>query len=145
MLTNYPTGLAQLLHSAIANLYNQFMHFRDLPTEVGLIAEIIGRERALFLAGKTERIWLTIPVRPSPNHKLVQILGMDDALKLSKAYPGWVIKMPGCWCVERDFRHKAMNFLYGQGFTLEAIAEIFSVSRRTVLNVVHYRRIENAV
>lgn len=117
------------------------MDFEDLPEVVGFIAQVIGRDRALYLAGQLNRGLLTIPATPTENHKIVQILGMADARKLSNAYPRWVVRMPNCWQMEIAYRHKCMHYLYSQGATMEYLAELFIVSKRNVRYVLNSRRI----
>ena len=121
------------------------MSHSDLPVEVALIADIIGRERALYLAGKTESTYLTIPQCPSSNHKLVQLLSLEEAKKLSREYTGWVFKMPSCRAIEMRWQQKAMNYLFSQGLTMPDIAEIFLVSRKTASIYIHQRRIIDGV
>lgn len=120
-----------------------------LPGQAEEIAQVIGRERALYLIGQLPRyvvkdkrspgsrgtqVVMYVPTlrRLRMTHNLVRILGEDDAMNLCKAFGGEIMNPPNCAAIRRDFHHRALVQLAGEGFSDIDLAEIFDLSRRRV-------------
>lgn len=129
--------------------FNQYWwgwHVVKLPGSVQEIADVIGRERALFLIGQLprcfppsgggrEQVILYVPKRLKPDHQLVQILGWHDASKLVAAFGGEILKPANCAHIHRAHRDANMVRLHAEGVPVQTLAEWFQVCERTVKNV----------
>lgn len=119
-----------------------------LPSSVQEIANVIGRDRALFLVGqlprcyvdrvghKSWRVMLYVPKDIKPDHELVKILGWPDAVKLVAGFGGEILHPASCAEVYRAFRDKSALAMAGQGMKPTAIAEVLGVSDRQVRNLI---------
>lgn len=108
------------------------------------IAEVIGRENALYLVGKLprftpksrkcERVLLYVPMAKNlkPNHQLVDILGWHAAIKLCEAFGGEVIDPGVCSHVYQGFRDESIAKLVEEGVPTPMIAEWFAMTDRHV-------------
>jgi hypothetical protein len=120
-----------------------------LPNSVQEIAEVIGRERALFLVGqlprcyardprwpgaKSEHVILYVPTvaRLKPDHELVRILGWNDAVKLAQAFGGEILKPGNCSGIYRDFRDQNIIRIVREGTPVVMVASWFGVTDRHV-------------
>lgn len=120
---------------------------RPLPQSVQEIADVIGRERALYLVGQLprhappsgngrEQVILYVPKELTPDHRLVQILGRRDAQRLVDAFPGEILKPGTCMDLYRDHRDAGILSAWDDGVPISMIAQWFKVSTRHVQNVV---------
>lgn len=122
----------------------------QLPASVQEIAEVIGRERALYLVGqlprcyakdprypnaKSSHVILYVPKSLKPDHQLVQVLGWHDAKRLVDAFGGEILQPAGCADVYRQFLNRSIVRMAGDGMPPKAIAELLSVSDRHVRNL----------
>lgn len=109
---------------------------KRLPSTVQEIAEIIGREDALYLIGQLptckrgdgrNEVLLYVPTlnRLTPDHRLVRVLGYALARKFCANLGGQLLKPANCNGIVRDFRNKSMADFYESGHTIAEIAEIF--------------------
>ena len=124
----------------------------DLPKSVQEIADVIGRERALLLVGnlpryydytnQNTRVIMYVPKELTPEHRLVHILGWDDAQKLAKFFGGETLKPANCSFIYREFRERCMVSMLESGFGMEEVASLFNVCVRTVKNL-HYTKPQN--
>lgn len=108
---------------------------KRLPSTVQELADIIGREDALYLIGQLPTckrsgggndVLLYVPTlsRLTPDHRLVKILGYPLARKLSAYHPGlW--KPANCNGIVRNFRNRSISEFWESGHTITEIAEIF--------------------
>lgn len=133
----------------------------QLPASVQEIADVIGRERALYLIGQLPRYLGGVPGKkssrpilyvPTPqhlhdNHDLVRILGRGDAMKLCNAFPGENLQPANCADIYRQYRDGEMKRMVGamegeglpRGYAVAKVTELFDeagfkVSSRTVRN-----------
>ena len=114
----------------------------ELPRTVQEIADVIGRERALFLIGQLPKLWvpsqqyhkviLYVPKRLKPNENLVQILGWNDASKMVKHFGGEMLHPANCEYIYRRFIHRSIMRMHCEGMSAKDIAELLDVSERTV-------------
>lgn len=112
----------------------------DLCQSLREIAWIIGREKALFLAGHVLK-WgrcghygksacLYIPKRLTPDHRLVQLLGWDDAAALVYEFAGLILQISSCRGVYQRWRDNEARRFAREGAQTRDIQEIFGVSER---------------
>jgi hypothetical protein len=117
-----------------------------LPASVEEIAEVIGRERALYLIGKLPRcrppsgegrtqVILYVPKTITPDHRLVQILGQEDAERLVEAFGGEILKPGTCRQIYRVYRDQGIVRAVNDGVPTAMVAAWFGLSSRHVLNV----------
>lgn len=111
------------------------------------IADIIGRDAALYLVGKlprchpasrkTETVILYVPTvkRLTPDHNLVRILGFKTAERLCKHFGGEILQPGNCRDVYRPFRDRSIARMVQEGIPPKLVAEWFEVSDRHVRNV----------
>lgn len=110
------------------------------------IAEVIGRERTLYLIGKLPRCYppsrgraevtlLYVPKRLRPKSWLVEILGWNDAEKLVRVFGGELLKPGNCHALYRAHRDAGIIRAAQDGVPHAMISEWFEVSARHVQNV----------
>ena len=118
----------------------------QLSSVVREIAEVIGRDRALYLIGKLPRChagvegkksWRVILYVPkvaklSPKHRLVEILGMTDAENLCRAFGGEILQPGNCTGIYRPWRDSGIAKLARKGVPNKTLAEWFGISERQV-------------
>lgn len=122
---------------------------KKLPTSAQEIAEVIGRDRALFLIGqlpccfvehkgsrgaaKSKRVIMYVPKSLKPDHRLVAILGWKDASKLVDVFGGEIICPPTLENdVYRPFRDTAIKQLLDDGVGTALVADWFGMTARRV-------------
>lgn len=123
---------------------------KRLPASTQEIADVIGRERALFLVGRLPRCYmpdgrykgaqatrviLYVQKRMTADHELVRILGWHDAEKLRKHFGGCLLHPAPCADIYRRFRDESLRDLASQGTPVEMLADWFSLSARHVKNI----------
>ncbi|MDR3445732.1 hypothetical protein [Dyella sp.] len=125
---------------------NDSMMHKPLPSRTQLVADVIGRERALFLVRNWKRTLSTnpkaqilsiyIPVKLSPDHELVRVMGWPDASKLVAAFRGEILNLSTCEDVFRSWRNMAIRELHAeQGLKPQDLAEWFELTDRQVRNI----------
>lgn len=121
-----------------------------LPASVQEIADVIGRERALYLVGhlprcyskdprypnaKSSHVILYVPKSLKPDHQLVQLLGWHDAQRMVDAFGGEILQPGSCADVYRKFLNRSIVRMGHEGAKPADIAELLSVSDRHVRNL----------
>lgn len=121
-----------------------------LPASVQEIADVIGREAALFLVGQLPTYARTstrdqgaqwretimyVPKTLKPDHILVRILGWPNADKLVKHFGGEILKPANCRHLYRAFRDKAITTMLMDGQKVAHVAVLMGVSDRHVRNL----------
>lgn len=135
-------------------------NYMQLPGVAQEIADVIGRERALYLIGQLPRAYsgskagpksggregttdkrsmqviMYVPKvqRMRADHQLVRILGWHDAVKLCNAFGGEIMKPPTCAEIYRRFRDVSIVRLAGSMSRAE-LQEVFGVTDRHLRNV----------
>lgn len=114
----------------------------ELTQTVQDIADVIGRERALYLIGKLpttrvesrgyNKVLLYVPKNLPVDHLLVTILGWNDAAKLVRHFGGELIQVSNCEYIYRAFLHRSIKQMTADGMTVKAVAELLGLSERTV-------------
>ncbi|WP_139223135.1 hypothetical protein [Microbulbifer thermotolerans] len=117
-----------------------------MPESVQEIADVIGRDRALYLIGQLPQIGarkrrrcisVPKPARLTADHQLVQILGWDDARRMSEVFGGEILQPAVCRGLLVRWRHIAVRRLARQGYKNSELAEIFDMSIRGVRLITH--------
>jgi hypothetical protein len=106
------------------------------------ISWVIGRERALYLAGQVlkwdrgghrgKTAYLYIPKRLTPDHRLVEILGWDQAAALVYEFAGLILPISSCRGVVQRWRDSEVRQFADAGLTTQDITRIVGVSDRYV-------------
>jgi hypothetical protein len=124
----------------------------DLPESVREIAEVIGREDALRLVGqlptcyagndgkKSNRVIMYVPKRLAPDHKLVEILGWNVAMKLVRHFGGEILQPANCNHLKARLRNRRILEMLGEGVPDSFVADEMEV---TVRYVRYLRHMEN--
>ena len=121
----------------------------QLPASAQEIADVIGRERALYLIGQLPRCYQTrknskqtswhvilyVPKTLKPDHQLVRLLGWHDAMRLVDAFGGEILQPANCAHIYRAFRDQSAIRMAREGMKPAAIAELLGMSDRTVRNL----------
>jgi hypothetical protein len=101
-----------------------------LPPSAQEIADVIGRDRALFLIGQLPvsgaRSWrrvVYIPKRMPLDHPLVALMGWHDAEKLRRTFGGEILQPSNCNCVARAWRNRVICSMAADGDDVVAIAK----------------------
>lgn len=113
-----------------------------LPESVQEIAEVIGRDKALYLIGqlptcgkRSWRVVLYVPKRIRADHQLVRLLGWHDAQAMVREFGGMILQPSNCNQVHRQFRNQEVRRLADSGLDNDAIAAAVGVSTRTVRRI----------
>ena len=120
----------------------------DLNGDLRSIAEVIGRQNALYLVSqcpryKTEKragqgqLFLYVPTlkRLEMNHFLVKTLGYLDAEKLSKEFGGELLVLAQCKQIILKTRDNGIRQMMKYGFGVQELANIFNVTERIVSRI----------
>lgn len=129
-------------------------HPVKLPKSVQEIADVLGRERALYLVGKlprcyvedrrqretnkgglSERVILYVPKVLKPDHQLVAILGWRDAQALVDVFGGELLAPGNCGEVLRSWKNAGILSVCREGVPNALVAQWFGVTERHVRNV----------
>lgn len=117
-----------------------------LPNSVQEIADVIGRERALYLIGQLPRCYAGAPGKQSSrvimyvptaqrlpaDHDLVRILGWNEAVKLCQHFGGEILQPANCAEIYRRYRDAQVVRMLRDGMSTAQIATIVQVSERQV-------------
>ena len=121
----------------------------DLCADARAVAEVIGRERALFLVGQVvswERrpgsetgrsgsVYVPTPPRLKASCRLVKILGMDESARLSLVLGGEILHFSGCSSLVKRFRHEAVRRMASSGMPNSLIAWSVGLTARHVRTI----------
>lgn len=117
----------------------------DLPEGVRTLAEVIGRDKALFLTGHRLR-WDYEPGRRQGmasyvyipknldgcGRRLVELLGAEDAARLVRELGGMIIYLSACKAVTQRWKAREAARMAREGMQQVDIGSILGVSDRTV-------------
>lgn len=118
---------------------------KQLPRSVQEIADVIGRDSALFLIGQLPRAYskchpsgqviLYVPKSLRVDHPLVKLLGWKTASRLVQAFGGEILQPAHCADLCRDFRDRSITRLLIEGHRPAILSEWFGVCERHVRNL----------
>jgi hypothetical protein len=126
-----------------------------LPRSLREIADVLGTQKTLFLVGQLPKCYagiitndgrtkkgyrpmLYVPTlaRLKPDHFLVGVLGWNDAAKLSREFGGEILQPASCADLAKQWRDSNIRRLHVScGVEIKCLSEWFSVSERTIKNV----------
>lgn len=117
----------------------------DLKGDLRSIAEVIGRQKALYLVSQCPRykvekrtgagqLLLYVPqaTRLKMDHVLVNILGYQDALQICKVFGGELLVLSQCRHILLKNRNEGIKAMINQGFKIEDVAKFFNLHPRTI-------------
>jgi hypothetical protein len=114
----------------------------ELPGCAQEIADVIGRENALYLIGQlprsSSRSWrvvLYVPKRLPADHELVKLLGWETADKLRRHFGGEILQPSNCNIVYRRARNTNARRMAAEGMPIPQIADILDLTPRQVRNI----------
>ena len=125
----------------------------QLPKSVQQIADVIGRDKALRLVRQLPRCGsrprrrnLYIPSAENlrDDHKLVALIGKEDALALAEALGGQAIQPALCRYMERAMANRRILALRDLGQTVPEIAREMAMSEKWVGYIVEAREMYQA-
>lgn len=121
----------------------------ELPQSVQEIADVIGRERALFLIGqlprcgkRSWRVAVYVPRTLKPDHILVRILGWVDAQRMARHFGGEILQPSNGSFIERRFRNREIWRLRDDGHSKPEISDRLDVNLETVRKILQAPRPE---
>lgn len=120
----------------------------DLNGDLKSIAEVIGRQNALYLVSqcpryKTEKragkgqLLLYVPKLKNLNtqHALVKAIGYTDACKLSKEFGGELLVLAHCNHMILEARNEGIRAMMKSGFSIRELASFFNITERIVSGI----------
>lgn len=119
----------------------------DWPASLLDIADVIGKEKTLHLVDNLQpcgsRAWrrcLYVPSEVTPDHKLVGILGMDDAKSLVDEFKGMVLHIASNKKEQIRQRNQKIRRLSMLGLNTQQIARRVQLSQRYVNKILRKTR-----
>jgi len=119
-----------------------------LSGDLKSIAEVIGRDQALYLVSQCRRyktenrvgrgqLLLYVPKlkKLTAEHNLVRALGYDDAHKLSTVFGGELLVLSHCNQMILSTRNEGIKNMMRNGFSITELVEFFNVTERIVLKI----------
>jgi hypothetical protein len=107
----------------------------DLPGFLADVAELVGRAAALQVAkakGGQEKVWIPRPGYLTPDHWLVETVGLEAAKKIAELYQGERVDIPlGPFAGVRANTHKALRQAIADGTGSGKAAQLAGVHQRT--------------
>lgn len=114
----------------------------ELPGCAQEIADVIGREKTLYLIGnlprsssRSWRVVLYVPKRMPADHQLVRLLGYEAAEKLRRHFGGEILQPSNCNVVYRKARNENARRMAADGMPIQQIADILELTPRQVRNI----------
>ena len=119
-----------------------------LPESVEEIAEVIGRGNAVRLVEGTrasgKRRWrrsLYVPAEMPEDHRIVSMVGLEVATRLSFSHGNCIVELPSCFALRKAYAADYSLHLTAAGASEAEIARELGVELKTVrslLDAAHY-------
>ncbi|WP_241479069.1 hypothetical protein [Leisingera sp. ANG-M1] len=110
-----------------------------LPESVEEIAEVVGREKAVRLVEGTRpsgrRRWrrqLYVPAEMTEEHRIVALIGIKAARRLSFSHANCILELPSCHALKKAYLADHVLRLHFQGANEAEIAREICVEKKTV-------------
>jgi hypothetical protein len=103
-----------------------------LPPKLREIAEFCGVPVAMKLLAAYPGLHLVVPKRPPPEHRLVEVIGWEAAVRFCDIYGGDIIQIPRAVKAYRALRDARIRAERRQGDPLSAIALRHGLTERQV-------------
>ncbi|OIR16795.1 Mor transcription activator family protein [mine drainage metagenome] len=115
--------------------------YRTLYPRVFLeIAEAVGQEAALIICERYGGTRLYVPKKITSDHSLVELVGMEDALKLSSIFGGLLhFDIPQCNDIKRVQRDERIRADRVSGMSIRLIAQKYRLSERRIRNITNHK------
>ena len=108
----------------------------DFPNELDDFVETIGMDATLLLADQFRGEHLYIPAKMVPTHKIVETIGLELALKLSKELAGNKYLMRQCKTVRMKIRDREILEAIDRGESISAIARYHNLCTDAVYQAI---------
>ncbi|UYM14273.1 hypothetical protein [Endozoicomonas euniceicola] len=109
-----------------------------LPKSVQEVADVIGREKALKLAGRANGcVYVPHPQKITEAHFLSQVIGLEAALALSNEFRGIIIHLATCRFLYTAWRDRSIHRMRQNGMYIADIASLFGITPRHINNILN--------
>lgn len=116
------------------------LDIEDLPPLFRELIALVGEPSALALVSARPGLRVYIPhdgwLQRQPENWLVELLGIETALKLGKHYGHTWLKLPKLDSIQREARHKAIIAAYAQGESTATLAIRFGYTERHIERII---------
>lgn len=109
----------------------------DLPASVREMAKIIGRDKALLIAGSCQNGRLYVPRNLHADHRLARLIGLPWARKLSDCWGGEIIYLAKCHELKCRYRNEAIRRWSSEGKTRRELADLAGLTERQIDNILN--------
>lgn len=121
----------------VSELTQPVPHRVVLPDSVQMVADVIGEDAALKLVEQWPPtpghcVSIYVPARIPDAHRLVDIIGMEQARTLSRHFAGEVLKLAAGGRLRSRLRRADMRSRVAAGERVPDVARQLEVSERTV-------------
>lgn len=123
--------------------------FDDLNGDLKAIAEVIGRQQALYLVSQCPRykvegrqgkgqvlLYVPKPRLLDAGHHLCEIIGREDAEKICATFGGELLMLSHCRSIILKHRNDGIVAMAKQGFSIDDLSVFFGLSTRTIAEAV---------
>ena len=107
----------------------------ELPQSLVEVADVIGLSATLVLVEKAGGVRIYIPDRLGDDHRLIEWLGRDAAVRLSEAYAMEELIVPRCAEQLRNVRNRCIRQERTQGDSTAALALRYRLTERQVFTI----------
>lgn len=104
----------------------------ELPASLREIQEMFGSDVAMSIKKRFAGIRLFIPKRLSPQHRLISLLGEENARRLSHHFGGETLFIPRDAKSERNRRNREIATRYDAGTPVRMLAQIYKLTERQI-------------
>jgi hypothetical protein len=119
----FPGGVIKIPgHGNRSNANKLDIQPNDFPQELDDFVQAVGMDAAFILADKFRGEHLYIPAKMVPEHKIVEAIGLELALKLSKELAGNKYLMRQCKSVRMKMRDREILADVERGDSISSIA-----------------------
>lgn len=106
-----------------------------LPPQLRMLVRIMGEQAAFRLVEQRGGTPLVVPVKVSPDHWLMDILGPEAFAALVGEMAGMTTDLPKADALFRQWRHQRVHALVGTKMTDAEVALATGYTRRHVINI----------
>lgn len=107
----------------------------QLPESLVDVADVIGLSATLALVEKAGGVRIYVPERLGDDHRLIEWLGRDAAVKLSEAYAMEELVVPRCAEQLRNVRNRCIRQERSLGASTAELALRYRLTERQVFTI----------
>ena len=111
------------------------MKTRGVPPSVQELAEVVGDEKAAAIVDAFAGTSWTIPVEPTLDHPWVEVVGLDDWIKLCFRCGGWRLRVPTCEYTRLQRRNEELAKLRRQGKHITELVRRFQLTEARIYQI----------